>query len=80
MGSQVVLVVRNLPDNAGDASDLGLISVSERCPGVGNGNPLHYSCLENSMDRGAWWVGYSPWGCKELGMTEHACKHMIIED
>ena len=54
--SQVVLVVKNLPDNAGDASNLGLISVSERCPGVGNGNPFHYSCLENSMDRGVWWA------------------------
>ena len=35
----------------------------------GNGNPLQYSCLENPMDRGAWW-GYSPWGGKESGMTE----------
>ena len=34
--------------------DVGLICVSERSPGDGNGNPLQYSCLENSMDRGAW--------------------------
>ena len=40
--------------NAGDAEATGLIPVSERCPGGGNGNPLQYSCLENSMDRGAW--------------------------
>ena len=52
--SKVVLVVKNLPANAGDASDLGLISVTERSLGVGNGNPLYYSCLENSVDRGAW--------------------------
>ena len=44
-------VVKNLPANAGD---VGLISGLGRFPGVGNGNPLLYSCLENSMDRGAW--------------------------
>ena len=42
--------------NAGDARDMGLIPGSGRSPGVGSGNPLQYSCLENSMDRGAWWV------------------------
>ena len=36
------------------AGDLGLIPGSERSPGEGNGNSLQYSCLENSMDRGAW--------------------------
>ena len=36
--------------------DPGLIPVSGRSPGEGNGNPLQYSCLENSMDRGAWWA------------------------
>ena len=46
-------VVKNLPANAGDVgSILGL----GRSPGVGNGNRLHYSCLENFTDRGAWWV------------------------
>ena len=44
-------VVKNLPANARDAS---LIPGSGRSPGEGNGNPLQYSCLENSMDRGAW--------------------------
>ena len=38
---------------------------------AGNGNPLQYSCLENSIDRGAWVGGYSLWGHKELDMTEH---------
>ena len=37
--------------------------------GEGNGNPLQYSCLENSVDGGTW-LGYSPWGCKESDMTE----------
>ena len=38
-----------------NAGDLGLIPGSGRSPGEGNGNPLQYSCLENSMDRGVWW-------------------------
>ena len=42
------------PTNAGDARDTGLILGSGRFPAEGNGNPLQYSCLENSMDGGAW--------------------------
>ena len=41
-------------ESACNAGDPGSIPGSERSPGEGNGNPLHYSCLENSMDRGAW--------------------------
>ena len=48
------LVVKNLPAKAGDARDTGLIPGLGRSSGVGNGNPLQYSCLENSVDRGAW--------------------------
>ena len=51
---QVTLVVKNLPANAREVRDMGLIPGSGRCPGGGHGNPLQYSCLENSMDRGAW--------------------------
>ena len=47
------LVVKNLPAKTGDA---GSIPVSGRSPRGGNGNPLQYSCLENPMDRGAWWA------------------------
>ena len=47
-------MVKNLPTNARDAGDAGLIPGWGRSPGVGNGNPLQYSCLENLMDRGAW--------------------------
>ena len=47
-------VAKNLPPNAGDARDSGSIPGSGRSPGVGNGNPLQYSCLENSLNRGAW--------------------------
>ena len=53
--SHVALVVKNLLANAGDTGDVGLIPGSGRSPGVGNGNPLQYSCLENSMDRKTWW-------------------------
>ena len=48
-------VVKNTPANVGAAGDVGLIPQSGRSPGGGNGNPLPYSCLENSMVRGAWW-------------------------
>ena len=49
-------MVKNLPASAGDARDTGSIPGSGRSHGEGNGNPLQYSCLENPMDRGAWWV------------------------
>ena len=52
--SQVVPVAKNLPANAGDARDMGLLPGSGRSPGGGHGNPLQYSCLENPMDRRAW--------------------------
>ena len=50
--SQAVLVVKNPPANAGDVRDVGLILGSGRSLGGGHGNPLQYSCLENSVDRG----------------------------
>ena len=52
--SQVALVVKSLPANAGDIRDAGLIPGLGRSPGGGHGNPLQYSCLENTMDREAW--------------------------
>ena len=51
---QVVQVLKNTPANAEELRDAGSIPGSERSPGVGNGNPLQYSCLQNPMDRGAW--------------------------
>ena len=50
----MALVVKNLPANAGDIKDMGLIPGSGRSPGVGHGSPLQYSCLDNPMDREAW--------------------------
>ena len=63
--SQGGSVVKNLLAKVGDVS---IISGSGRSSG-GNGNPLQYSCLENSMDTGAWWVGYSSWGHKDCDVT-----------
>ena len=54
--SQVVLVVKNPPANAGDVREAGLIPGSGRSPGERYGNPLQYYCLANPMDRGAWWA------------------------
>ena len=56
--SQVVLVVKNLPANAGDLRDTGSIPGSRGSPGGEHGNPLQYSCLENPIDRSL--AGYSP--------------------
>ena len=49
-------MVKNLLANAGDIRDAGLIPGSRTSPGKGSSNPLQYSCLENAMDRGAWWT------------------------
>ena len=54
--SQVALVVKNPPANAGDVRDVGLIPGSGRSPEGDHGNPLQCSCLENLTDRGAWWA------------------------
>ena len=54
--SQVLLWVKNFPASAGDTGDAGSIPVLGRSSGIGNGNPLQYSCLESSMDRGSWWA------------------------
>ena len=58
--SQVAVVGKNSPANAGDIRDVGLIPGSGRSPGGGPGNPLQYSCLENPMDRGASWATVRP--------------------
>ena len=50
----MVLVVKNLPANTEDVSNVGSVLASGRSPGGGHGNALQYSCLENPMDGGAW--------------------------
>ena len=54
--TEMPLVIKNPPANAGDIRDVGLIPGSGRSLGGGHSNPLQYSCLENPMDRGAWWA------------------------
>ena len=49
-------MVKNPPANTGDIRDEGLIPGLGRSLGGGHGNPLHYSCLDNPMDRGVWWA------------------------
>ena len=52
----VALVIKNPPGRAGDTREASSIPGTGRSPGEGNGNPLQYSCLENLMDREAWWA------------------------
>ena len=66
--SQVVLVVKNPPANAGVIRGTGLIPGSGRSPGGGHSNPLHYPCLENPMNGGAWWAAVHR--VTELDLTE----------
>ena len=73
MGFPVGLVVKNPLANARDIGEVGLILGLGRSPGEGNGYPLQYSCLGNSMDRGSWWatvhgVSKSWTGLKQLSI------------
>ena len=76
--SQVMLVVKNPPANAGDTRNMGQIPGSRRFPGGGNGNPLQYSCLENSMGRGAWWSEVHGAMNEQLNTYKHThTKHTV---
>ena len=78
--SQVALVVKNPPANAGDVRDRGLIPGSGRSPGGGHGNSLQCSCLENPQGQRSL-VGNCPWGREEVDTTEetwHACTHSCV--
>ena len=78
---QVVLVVKNPPANAGDVRDAGSISWSGTFPGGEHGNPLQYSCLENSTDREACWaiqsIGFRQTHQSNLAHnTDHVCTEL----
>ena len=73
--SLVAQLVKNLPAIARDRWDVGSIPGWERSPGGGNGNLLKYSCLENSMDWGAWWATIHRLGSKRV-WHDWACVHM----
>ena len=69
-------------ESACQAKDLGLISGSGRSLGEGNGNPLQYCCLENSMDRGAWQAtvrGIANWFSCQLTLPSWDKSHLIME-
>ena len=71
----MALAVKSLPANAGDLRDTGLIPGLGRSPGGGHGNLFRYPCLENLMDKGAWWVtvhrvAHSQTRLKRLSMHE----------
>ena len=66
-------VVKNSPANAEDSGDAGSIPGSGRSPGEGNDNLLQYSCLENSMERGAWWATVH--GVQKSWTQLSACTH-----
>ena len=70
-------MVKNLLANAGDTGEASSIPGSGRFPGVRNGNPLQYSCLKSSMDRGAW-LATSARGHKESDTTELTCTNTQV--
>ena len=76
--SQMVLVVKNLPPNAGDIRDVGSIPGWGRPPGGGHSNPLQYSCLENPMGRGAWWAAIQRVAKSWIWLSHLAGMHALL--
>ena len=76
--SQVALVVKNPPANAGDIRDLHSISGWGRSPGGGHGNPLQYSCLENPTDRGVCWATVHKVARSQTRFSDFAHMHASI--
>ena len=70
-------MVKNPPTNVADISDVGSIPGLGRSPGGGHGNPLHYSCQENPMNRGMWWVTDHGVTKSQTQLSMHAHIHEI---
>ena len=87
MGFPGGLVVKNPPANAGEVKDAGSIPGSGRCPEGrnsrsperGNSNPLQYSCLENSMDRGTWWATAHGVPQSRTRLSEYIYVHIYLK-
>ena len=73
-------MLKNLPADAGDTGDLGSIPGSGRSSGLGNGNPLQYSCLENSMDRGAWKAAVHGVANSQMQLSTHTHTVILLSD
>ena len=71
-------VVKNPPANAGDSRHKGSILGLGRSPGVGNGNLLQYSCLDKTMDRGAWWATVHEVTKSQIGLSIHTGGSLCI--
>ena len=76
-GTQMAIVVRNLPANEGDSRESGSAPGLGRSPGGGNSSPLQYSRWENHMDRGDWQATDSPLDHKDSDMTESLSNNWI---
>ena len=70
-------MVKSLSSSSGDTGDMGLIPGSGS-PGEGNGNPLQYYCLENSMDRGVWWAIVHEVTKSQSRFSNLACMHSLL--
>ena len=77
MGFPGVTVVKNLRTNLGDLGDMGSIPGSGKSPGGRNGNPLQYSSLENSIDRGAWWATVYGFAKSQTQLSDHT--HILLK-
>ena len=75
----MVQLVKNPPANTGDTKDMGLIPGSGRSHGEGNGNPLQYSCLKNSMDRGLWQATVHGVAKSQTQLNTHTHTHTHID-
>ena len=72
-------MVKNLPANTGGSRDVGSVPGLGRSPGGGNDNPLQYSCLENPMDRGAWWATVHGVAKSWTRLSMHAMGEQLVK-